>query len=91
MRQSLRAERWREIKRSLLNGQQHFFCHKTTYPDLENDDTGEYTPGGKELLCAGSINWQQERGLSSNLQRIMERIDAIRKVPDGREEETQTF
>lgn len=68
LRKSLRPGRWREILNSLRNDI-HFFCHKTTH------ETGN----GTELLCAGSIEWQEKRGLSSNLQRISERLDAIYK------------
>ncbi len=68
LRRSLRAGRWSEILRALRSNT-HFLCHKTT------NDTG----CGSNLICAGAINWQAKRGLSSNLQRIMERLDRIPK------------
>lgn len=64
LRDSLKPGRLAEIKSALKNNE-HFVCHKT----------GE-TGGGKPLMCAGAIAWQNARGYSSNLQRICERIDA---------------
>lgn len=66
LRKSLGTMRWREIKRSLLNNQ-HFTCHKTT------EETGD----GSNKMCAGAIAWQEKQGTSSNLQRIMERIEGF--------------
>lgn len=68
LRRSLRPGRWREILAGLRRDE-HFICHKTTR------DTGN----GKNLVCAGSIEWQEERGLSSQYQRVCERIAAWRK------------
>lgn len=68
LRASLRAGRVREIERA-LRSDQHFICHKTT------DDTGN----GTRLVCAGSLAWQEERGLSSNYQRMCERLDDMRE------------
>lgn len=63
LRRSLRSGRWREILSGLRSGRD-FRCHKTTI------DTGD----GSELLCAGAIEWMNKRGLSSNYQRICERL-----------------
>jgi hypothetical protein len=54
------------VLQALRNGQ-YFVCHKTT------GASGD----GTDLICAGAIAWQEKRGLSSNLQRIMERVDAL--------------
>lgn len=67
LRRSLR--RWNSITSALLKGHEHFVCHKTS------DDTGD----GSNLVCAGSLLYQEENGTSSNLQRVMERIDWIYK------------
>lgn len=69
LRKSLRPARWREITSGLRRGE-HFTCHKT---DAETGD-------GSELLCAGAIAFQERHGVSSNLQRICERLDAIREA-----------
>lgn len=58
--------RMADIKRGLLRGE-HFTCHKTTH------ETGD----GSDRMCAGAIEWQNERGVTSQLQRTCERIDAI--------------
>lgn len=50
----------------------HFHCHKTT---MHTDDDEASTRNA--LLCAGAIEWQEKRGYSSQLVRIMERIDSI--------------
>lgn len=64
LRKSLYPGRWREILLGLRMGQ-GFHCHKTT------DETGD----GSNLLCAGAISYQEKIGTSSNLQRVMERLD----------------
>lgn len=64
LRMTLR--RWPAILRG-LRSDQHFICHKTS------DETGN----GTNLICAGALEWQHKRGLSSNLERIMERIDDL--------------
>ena len=64
LRKSLKPERWRKIKAGLLQ-QEHFYCHKTT------DETGN----GTNLVCAGSIDWQDKHGVSSQYVRICERLD----------------
>lgn len=66
LRQSLAPGRFKEITDGLKEGQV-FNCHKTTH------DTGD----GTELVCAGSIEWANARGHSSNYQRVMERLDYI--------------
>ena len=68
LRKSLRPARWREITSGLLRGE-NFTCHKTTH------ETGD----GSELMCAGAITYQGKRGVSSNLQRVMGRIDHMSK------------
>jgi hypothetical protein len=64
LRKSLARGRWREILLSLrMDG--HFHCHKTTH------ETGD----GSELLCAGSLEWQEKHiGQPGQLARVMERI-----------------
>lgn len=69
LRKSLPAARWREIRTSLLRGE-HFTCHKTT------DETGD----GSNLMCAGAIAFQERCGVSSNLQRVCERLDSLARV-----------
>ena len=66
LRKSLGPGRWREIT-SGLRHDHSFNCHKTTA------ETGD----GSELMCAGSIEWMNARGVSTNLLRQMERCDAI--------------
>lgn len=66
LRRSLAPGRWREILDGLRNDLS-FNCHKTTH------ETGD----GSELMCAGSIEWMTKRGISTNMLRVMERVDAI--------------
>ncbi len=68
LRKSLARGRWREILLSLRMGER-FVCHKTS------DETGD----GSNLVCAGSLDWQEKAGVSSNFQRVMERLDYFRK------------
>lgn len=68
LRRSLAGKRWFSILEGLKNDR-HFICHKT----------GEETGDGSQLLCAGAIRWQERRGLSSQMQRWMERIDEFLK------------
>jgi hypothetical protein len=63
---SLRPGRMAEIKRGLRRGE-HFTCHRTT----------EQTGNGTNLVCAGALAYQVTRRVTSNLQRIMERLAAI--------------
>lgn len=49
LRRTLRASHWQKILAALrLDG--YFLCHKTTF------ETGD----GTNLLCAGSLQWQEE-------------------------------
>lgn len=64
LRDCLRPGRWSEITNGLRRGLS-FNCHKTTH------ETGD----GSELICAGSIEWMEARGISTNLLRVMERLD----------------
>jgi len=72
LRLSLAAGRWREIVAHVLNGDV-FWCHKTT-GDMEDAD--HPTPSAR--ACAGSIAFANERGTSSNFQRVCERIEKWR-------------
>lgn len=63
LRNSLAPGRWREILAG-LKSDQHFICHKT----------GPKTGDGSNLVCAGSIAWSDEHGVSQNMVRVMERI-----------------
>ena len=48
-----------------LESDGHFMCHKTT------DETGD----GSNLICAGSIEWQEAEGLGpSQYLRVCERL-----------------
>lgn len=60
---SLQPGRMEEIE-ATLESNQHFMCHKTTY------ETGN----GTNRVCAGALKWQEERGLSSNYQRVCENL-----------------
>lgn len=64
LRKSLGRGRMAEIQKSLRSNE-HFLCHKTT------DETGN----GSNLVCAGSIEWQEKQGVSANYVRICERLD----------------
>lgn len=66
LRRSLSVVRWQRILGGLLRGE-HFYCHKTT------EETGD----GSNLVCAGSIEWQDKHGASSQYVRICERLGAI--------------
>lgn len=72
LRLSLHKKRWQEILDGLLQGQ-HFFCHKTTH-DYEED----YEAKGGEKICAGARQWQKERGIVSDAEQIMSRIEAMK-------------
>jgi hypothetical protein len=64
LRKSLGPGRWKEITTGLRRDLS-FNCHKTTH------ETGD----GSEKFCAGAIEWLESRGLSTNLMRVMERLD----------------
>lgn len=76
LRDSLMPGRFKEIADGLLRGE-HFFCHKTTNDDDWDEETGGYF--GRGLVCAGSIEWQAQRGIQSNYAQICERIKQIMK------------
>lgn len=72
LRKTLR--RWGSILKEMRQAR-HFMCHKTTR------ETGD----GSNLICAGSIEWQDKRGISSNYLRVCERLAGIaprRKTPE---------
>ena len=64
LRRSLGPGRMAEIKHGLRRGE-HFMCHKTT------EETGD----GTRLVCAGALEFQEKQGVSSNYQRVCERIE----------------
>jgi len=66
LRRSLRPGRWRSILYGLMR-QEYFTCHETT----------EETGNGSNLVCAGSIEWQDKRGVSSQYVRICERLEGF--------------
>lgn len=73
IRHSLRPSRWRQILNTLRNDG-IFPCHETVL----YDDDGEAIAGSGKI-CAGSLEWQEKHGHSSNFVRICERIDFIRQ------------
>jgi hypothetical protein len=75
LRRTLAPGRWREIVTSLLRGDV-FYCHKTT----KHDDDGEFTPGLGEKVCAGALEFQAKADVSSNYQRVCERLEATAKA-----------
>lgn len=70
LRRSLRPGRYRSILADLRRGA-HFFCHKTTR------GTGD----GSNRVCAGSLAWSEKRGITSNYQRVCERVEHIFRKP----------
>jgi hypothetical protein len=70
---SLRRGRMDQIRRDLRAGLV-FQCHKTT-TDQETDDDGNFTPTAATRLCAGALEYQAKVGVSSQLQRICERLE----------------
>lgn len=68
---TLRPGRLAEIKRGLRGGER-FLCHKTT------DETGD----GSKLVCAGALEYQEKQGVSSNYQRVMERLEGFESHRD---------
>jgi hypothetical protein len=66
LKQSLGLQRWRGILFDLRHNR-HFVCHKTT----------KETGNGTNLVCAGSIEWSEKRGVSQNFCRVMECVFAI--------------
>lgn len=68
LRRSLREGRWKNILKGLMQ-QEHFICHETT----------RETGNGSNLVCAGSIEWQDGRGVSAQYVRVCERMEALTK------------
>lgn len=64
LRKTLR--RWPAILADLRRGA-YFVCHKTA------PETGD----GSRLVCAGSLDWQESRGISSNYARVCERLERL--------------
>lgn len=57
----------RELRGSRTTPPTYFVCHKTSR------ETGNGTP----LVCAGALEYQDARGVSSNYQRVCERLAAL--------------
>lgn len=66
LRESL-GEQWPRIIKSLEYS--CFPCHKTT----------EATGNSTNLICAGALQYQEERGLSPQYKQVMERLSAMEK------------
>lgn len=64
----LKADRVREIRRSLVQGE--FACHKTT----EHDGDGQHIPSTGEVHCAGALILMEKEGRSSQMTRIAARL-----------------
>lgn len=79
LRRTLR--RWPEILRQLrgtaTTAPTHFLCHKTT------GETGD----GSNRVCAGALAYQAARGVSSNYQRVCERLAAFAAQRAARRQE----
>jgi len=67
----LHNERVDEILRDCVEGDNHFYCHKTTHHD---DEDGDYNPNMKEQMCAGFMIMSEKLELPSQMMRIGERI-----------------
>jgi hypothetical protein len=78
LRRSLKPGRWAEITQSIRDGAP-FHCHKTTQDMVEDDDGDVLDVGAKALMCAGALAYAEKRGVSSQLQRVCERLDSMRK------------
>jgi hypothetical protein len=81
LRRTLAPGRWRGIVRDMLRGGV-FYCHKTT----THDDDGEFVPTAAAKLCAGALEFQEAHGVSSNYQRVCERLDALHSAQGGTDE-----
>jgi hypothetical protein len=68
LRNSLGPGRWRRLLADLRRGR-HFFCHETT------TETGN----GTNLICAGSIAWEERHAQASDLRQVMERLQLMRR------------
>lgn len=72
--------RLEEIKQGLVEGGYNagmFYCHETTEKGEWDDDSEDYFPSGDELLCSGSLDYQDEMGASNNYRRVAERLEAM--------------
>ena len=78
LRLSLAPGRWNEICVGLVMGE-HFLCHKTTGDADEDDDEGREVKYPHAQICAGSRAWQAARGIISNAEQIMTRLEATLK------------
>jgi hypothetical protein len=70
LRKSLAKGRWRSILDGLRK-QNHFSCHETT-PETGN---------GTNLVCAGSIEWQEKHNCRAQLVQVMQRMEYFKQVP----------
>ncbi len=61
LRKSLMPGRWRGITQGVLMGQ-HFFCHKTTDDDAQDEELDYYQPTGQEQICFGSLEYLRKHG-----------------------------
>lgn len=77
LRDSLNRGRFKEITKCLMRGE-HFLCHKTTNGDDWDEETGDYIGGG--LVCAGSIEYQEQRGIQSQYMQLRERFEKMLKL-----------
>src|SRR5437660_1064811 len=68
LRLSLGPGRWRGIIADLRRGH-HFLCHKTTSGVEEDEEVS-----ASALICAGSIAWEDARGMQSDLRQILTRL-----------------
>jgi len=75
LRLSLARGRWGEILSGLLDGQ-HFLCHKTT-DGAEEDDDGLEVRYPHAKICAGARLWQKQRGIVSDAEQIMTRLETL--------------
>ena len=78
LRRSLAPRRWDEIITGLHKGQ-HFLCHKTT-ADAEDDDEGNEVRYPHAMICAGARYYQRQRGIVSDAEQIMERVEALESM-----------
>lgn len=81
LRDSLQPGRFEGIVFGLMRGD-HFFCHKTTTG--EEDDDGKYIAEGKEKLCAGAIELQEQAGVTSQYAQVCERLELLRSRHKGK-------
>jgi hypothetical protein len=65
-RRTVGPTRWASILKKLQEGG-HFACHKTT----KHDENGHVIESA-QLLCAGSIEWQEKNGASATEEKLYE-------------------